>query len=71
MAKASKRIKIMLLSTGEDQKGKPTKTFYTTYKNTQNTTDKIVIRKFDPKAWNTEKNCLGAYVDFKEKKIPK
>ncbi len=71
MAKAGPRIKIMLLSTGKSKKGKPTGYFYTTYKNTRNTTDKLNIKKFDPRAWNEATGKLGMIVIFKEKKIPK
>ncbi|HBC71219.1 MAG TPA: 50S ribosomal protein L33, partial [Coxiellaceae bacterium] len=48
------REKIKLVSTGKTQKGKPTKTFYTTTKNKRQTTEKINIKKFDPKAYNSE-----------------
>lgn len=71
MAKTSKREKIMLLSTGKTMKGKDTGYFYTTYKNKQNTADKLELKKFDPRAWNPAINRLGMYVIFKEKKIPK
>jgi len=65
------RIKIMLVSTGTNQLGKPTKYCYYTYKNTRNTTEKMVIKKYDPKAWNAETSKFGMYCDFKEKKVPK
>jgi len=71
MAKASARIKIMLISTGKTLAGKPTKYFYTTYKNPRNTTEKLNILKFDPRAWNEAAGKLGMQVLFKEKKIPK
>lgn len=67
----SPREKIMLLSTGKTQDDKPTGTFYTTYKNKRNTTDKLAIKKFDPRAWNPQTNKYGMHVVFKEKKIPK
>lgn len=71
MAKTGPRIKIMLLSTGKNQKGNNTGYFYTTYKNTRNTPDKMNIMKFDPRAWNPETQKAGMMVLFKEKKIPK
>ncbi|WP_267256986.1 50S ribosomal protein L33 [Coxiella endosymbiont of Ornithodoros maritimus] len=67
----SPREKIMLQSTGKTKAGKPTGTFYTTYKNKRNTTDKLNIKKFDPRAWNSETGKCGMHVLFKEKKIPK
>lgn len=71
MAKTGPRIKIMLSSTGKTKEGKATGYFYTTYKNTRNSTEKLNIQKFDPRAWNEESQKLGTYVNFKEKKIPK
>ena len=65
------RIKIMLQSTGTLQDGRPTKYCYYTYKNTRNTTDKMEIKKFDPKAWNEATEKFGMYTIFKEKKVPK
>jgi large subunit ribosomal protein L33 len=71
MAKASAREKIMLESSGTNKDGKATRYFYTTYKNKHNTTDKLELTKFDPRAWNPKTNSLGMHVKFKEKKIPK
>lgn len=71
MAKTGPRIKIMLLSTGKTKEGKATGYFYTTYKNTRNSEEKLNIKKFDPRAWNPETNKYGMVVIFKEKKIPK
>lgn len=65
------RVKIMLQSTGNNKLGKPTKYCYYTYKNTRNTTEKLNIKKFDPRAWNEELQKFGMYVIFKEKKVPK
>ena len=65
------RIKVMMVSTGTNQLGKPTKYCYFMYKNTRNTTDKMEMNKFDPKAWNTETKKFGKVVLFKEKKVPK
>lgn len=65
------RVKIMLVSTGTNKLGKPTKYAYYKYKNTRNTVEKIAIKKFDPKAWDEEKSKFGMYTTFKEKKVPK
>lgn len=67
---ASKREKIMLLSTGKTKVGKPTGTYYTTAKNKQ-MADKLSRSKYDPRAWNAETGKCGMHVDFKEKKLPK
>ena len=71
MAKTGPRIKIMLLSTGKTEAGADTGYFYTTYVNTRNTTDKLALMKFDPRAWNESIGRRGAKVLFKQKKIPK
>ena len=63
------REKIKLLSTGKDSKGKPTKTFYTTSKNKRKHTEKISLKKFDPKAYNQETGKHGMHVVFKEDKL--
>lgn len=63
------REKIKLVSTGKTKEGKPTKTFYTTSKNKRTTTEKINIKKFDPRAFNAETGRDGIHVMFKEDKI--
>lgn len=63
------REKIKLISTGKKKDGKPTKTFYTTTKNKRQTTEKINIKKFDPRAYDAETGKIGAHVIFKEDKI--
>ncbi len=63
------REKIKLVSTGKTKDGKPTKFYYTTTKNKRKTTEKINIKKFDPRAFNPETNKNGAHVIFKEDKI--
>lgn len=63
------REKIKLVSTGKTKDGKPTKTYYTTTKNKRNVTEKINIKKFDPKAFNAETDKIGAHVIFKEDKV--
>ena len=67
----SPREKVMLESTAKNKKGKPTKFSYTTYKNKRNTADKLELKKFDPRAWDAERQKCGMQVVFKEKKIPK
>ena len=67
----SKREKVMLLSTGKTKEGEDTGYFYTTEKNKSNTTDKLELKKFDPRAWNQATGRYGMVVVFKEKKIPK
>lgn len=63
------REKIKLVSTGKTKDGKPTKFFYTTNKNKRTTTEKINIKKFDPRAFNQETGKCGMHVIFKEDKI--
>ena len=69
MAKSSVREKIKMVSTGTTEKGKKTGYYYTTHKNKRNTPDKMILRKFDPRAWNPSINRCGMVVDFKEDKI--
>ena len=71
MASKSPRIKIMLVSTGKNEKGKDTGYFYTTYVNPRNTTEKLVLMKFDPRAFNPKIGRAGMKVQFKQKKLPK
>ena len=61
----------MLLSTGTTEKGHDTGYFYTTYVNPRNTTEKLELKKFDPRAYNPKTGRLGMVVVFKQKKIPK
>ena len=63
------RTKIKLVSTGTNQKGKKTGFYYTTIKNPRNTTDKLLLKKFDPLAWDAEAGKHGMKVEFKEDKI--
>lgn len=71
MASKGPRIKIMLLSTGKNEKGQDTGYFYTTYVNPRNTTEKLELMKFDPRAYNPATKRPGMRVQFKQKKIPK
>lgn len=63
------REKIKLVSTGKTKEGKPTKTFYTTSKNKRTKTEKINIKKFDPRAFDEKTGKCGMHVVFKEDKI--
>ena len=63
------REKIKLVSTGKTATGKPTKFFYTSYKNKRNSTEKLQIKKFDPRAFNPANGKNGMHVIFKEDKI--
>jgi large subunit ribosomal protein L33 len=65
------REKIMLESTGLGKNGKPTRYYYTTHKNKRNTTDKIELYKYDPRAYDPATGKYGKHVLFKEKKLPK
>ena len=46
------REKIKLISTGKTKAGKPTGYYYTTTKNKRNISEKIALKKFDPRAYN-------------------
>ena len=63
------REKIKLISTGVDEKGRPTKFFYTTFKNKRNSTEKLKIMKFDPWAYDKVRGIRGYHVLFDEAKI--
>jgi large subunit ribosomal protein L33 len=66
MAAKGVRIKIRLVSTAKNKKNKPTGYFYTTYKNKRNTTEKLQIRKFDPRAYDPATGQTGMMAVFKE-----
>lgn len=63
---SSVREKVRLVSSAKNSKGKPTGTIYTTEKNKRNTPDKLVIKKFDPRAYNETTGKSGMMVEFKE-----
>lgn len=63
------RDKIKLLSTGKTQAGKATGTFRTTKKNKKLTTEKLKMKKYDPRAYNTETGKSGMHVLFEETKL--
>ncbi|OGT95705.1 MAG: 50S ribosomal protein L33 [Gammaproteobacteria bacterium RIFOXYB2_FULL_38_6] len=66
MANKGVRIKIRLVSTGKNAKGKKTGFFYTTTKNKHNTAEKITIKKFDPRTFDPATKKCGMMVEFKE-----
>jgi len=63
------REKIKLVSTGKTRAGKPTGIYYTTKKNKRNSTEKIKMKKFDPRAFDAATGKIGIHVEFKEDKI--
>lgn len=63
------RDKIKLVSTGKNEKGKKTGTYYTTTKNKQQNAEKLSVKKFDRKAYNPTTGKCGMHVIFKEDKI--
>ena len=69
MAVKKGREKIKLVSTGVGKNGMVTGIFYTTTKNKRNTTEKINIKKYDPRAYNANTGKFGQHVLFKEDKI--
>lgn len=62
------REKIKLVSTGKTKAGEPTAFYYTTIRSKQKT-EKLELRKFDPRAFNSVTGKLGMHVLFKEGKI--
>ena len=69
MAAKGPREKIKMVSTGKQKNGKSTGYYYTTLKNKRNTPDKLIRKKYDPRAWNESTGKCGMHVDFKEGKI--
>lgn len=63
------REKIKLVSPGKNKAGKPTKTYYTTVKNKRQTTEKLALKKYDPKAYDPKTGKTGLHLVFKEDKI--
>jgi large subunit ribosomal protein L33 len=63
------RDKIKMLSTGKNKNGKPTGTFRTTSKNKKKTTEKLKLKCYDPRAYNSETGKSGMHVLFEETKI--
>ncbi len=63
------RDKIKMLSTGKTKAGKPTGYFRTTTKNKKKTTEKLKMKFYDPRAYNTQNSKCGMHVLFEETKI--
>lgn len=63
------RDKIKMLSTGKTKAGKPTGTFRTTTKNKKKTTEKLKMKYYDPRAYNSQTDKNGMHVLFEETKI--
>jgi large subunit ribosomal protein L33 len=63
------RDKIKMLSTGKTKAGKPTGTFRTTTKNKKKTTEKLKMKHYDPRAFNTDTGKSGMHVLFEETKL--
>jgi large subunit ribosomal protein L33 len=63
------RIIVKMLSTGTNQKGKPTGTFRTTTKNNKTKPDKLSLKYYDPRAYNAKTGKNGMHVIFKETKV--
>jgi large subunit ribosomal protein L33 len=63
------RDKIKMLSTGKTKAGKPTGTFRTTTKNKKKTTEKLKMKYFDRRAYNTQTEKTGMHVLFEETKL--
>ncbi len=63
------RDKIKMLSTGKTKAGKPTGTFRTTTKNKKKTTEKLKMKHFDSRAYNSQTDKCGMHVLFEETKI--
>lgn len=62
MAKKTNIVMVRLESTAD------TGYFYVTSRNPRNTTEKLKIKKFDPRAINPETGARGAHVLFEEKR---
>ncbi len=73
--KKGARIKVAMISEGLNKKGKRTNYTKTTTVNvrTQQTENKgkLLLKKYDPFAWNEATGRPGAKVDFKQKKVAK
>lgn len=63
------RDKIKMVSTGLTKEGKKTGTFRTTTKNKRTMTEKLKLKHYDPRAFNTETGKSGYHVLFEEGKI--
>lgn len=69
MAKKGVAEKVRLISTGKNTKGNPTgMTYYT--KKSKHATEKLKLKKYDPRAVNPDTGKVGVHVLFEEKKLP-
>lgn len=73
MANKGPRKNIHMVSTGKNEKGKPTKTVYATRRNPRNdlSNTKLKLKKFDRRAFNPETGKIGMICEFVEKNPPK
>ncbi len=60
---------VKMLSTGKNKKGKPTGTFYVADKNKRTKPEKMIFKKYDPRAYDETTGKSGKHVEFKETKI--
>lgn len=70
MAKKGINIKVRMVSTGTNEKGNPTGYTYYTKKNPRTQTEKLRLKKYDPRAVHPETGKRGSHVVFEEKKMP-
>lgn len=69
MAKKGVAQKMRLISSGKTEDGRATGyTYY--FRRGRQLVEKMVKRKYDPRAFNKETGKLGMHVEFKEKKLP-
>ena len=69
MAKKGVAQKVRVVSTGKNVKGEATG--YTYYvKKGKNVAEKYSMKKYDPRAVNSETGKVGCHVVFEEKKLP-
>ena len=69
MAKKGVAQKIRLVSTGKNVKGESTGYTYYTRKG-KNVTEKLALKKYDPRAVHPDTGKVGCHVLFEEKKLP-
>jgi large subunit ribosomal protein L33 len=69
MAKKGGAVKVRLVSPATNKNGNPTGTTYYVKRSPQ-ATEKLKMRKYDPKAWDADASKAGMHVEFTEKKLP-
>lgn len=64
-------VRVRLVSTGKTKEGKKTGTFYarTKSKKGDKANVKLLLKKFDPRAFNAVTGKNGMHVEFKEEKM--